>query len=159
MREHCLVPSKNSGISLLAILLILSLSDAVPLWSSVCTEEHPARDLPFCNVTLHLDERVDDYVHRIPLEQQVKMMGHKAKGYAPLGIPPYEWWSEGLHGPMVHCVNGKCPTSFPCPSGMANSFNATLFHQVAEAIGVEPGRGEAHDCVARPDVLCSVQDP
>ncbi|KAL3926276.1 MAG: hypothetical protein SGBAC_013538, partial [Bacillariaceae sp.] len=72
------------------------------------------------------------------------MMSHPSKGYTLLGIPPYQWWSEGLHGPMEPCVaykgRTKCPTSFPCPSGLGNTFNATLFYEIGGATG---GEGKA----------------
>jgi hypothetical protein len=121
--------------------LVPSLVWSVPLWSFVCRDDHPAFDLPFCDSTLGLEERVGDYVYRIPVTHQISMMSHHAAGYAPLGIPPYQWWSEGLHGPFEPCVDYKnqtrCATSFPCPSGLGNSFNTTLFHQIGAAIGVE----------------------
>jgi beta-glucosidase len=30
-----------------------------------------------------------------------------------------------------------CPTSFPCPSALGNTFNATLYHLIGSAIGIE----------------------
>ena len=124
-------------VSLLAPSLVWS----EPLWSNVCSADHPASDLPFCDGTLELDERVRDYESRIPTEDQIAMMSNRAAGYVPLGIPPWQWWSEGLHGPLEPCVEyggeTRCPTSFPCPSGLGNSFNLTLFHQIGAAIGTE----------------------
>ena len=131
----------------LSILFLPSLVVSVPLWSDVCQADHPGFDLPFCDSQLSLSERIDDYVQRIPTEQQIAMMGHPAKGYAPLGIPPYQWWSEGLHGPLEPCVEykgqQKCPTSFPCPSALGNTFNTTLFYEVGAAIGTE-GKAISH---------------
>jgi beta-D-xylosidase 4 len=73
------------------------------------------------------------------------MMNNKASGYDPLNIPPYQWWSEGLHGPLEPCVRlnadgdstCKCPTSFPSPSTLGNAFNASLYYLIGEAIGIE----------------------
>jgi beta-D-xylosidase 4 len=121
--------------------LVLPLAWSIPLWSLVCRDDHPAFGLPFCDSTLELEERVNDYVSHIPVEYQIAMMSHPAAAYDPLGIPPYQWWSEGLHGPMEPCVEYKnrtnCPTSFPCPSGLGNSFNTTLFRRIGAAIGLE----------------------
>jgi hypothetical protein len=121
--------------------------DGDPLWARVCQPGHPAAQLPFCNTTLPLDQRVEDYIHRIPVENQTAMMSHPAAGYDPLGIPPYQWWSEGLHGPLEPCVQWKnrtrCPTSFPCPSGLGNAFNTTLYRAIGAAIGIE-GRAISH---------------
>lgn len=119
-----------------------SFASSEPLWSQVCQEEHhPSFSLPFCDTTLSLQDRIDDYINRIPTEQKIAMMGNHARGYDPLGIPPYQWWSEGLHGPLEPCVTWQnrtnCPTSFPCPSGLGNAFNTTLYHAVGTAIGIE----------------------
>jgi len=120
-----------------------------PLWSNVC--QQPQEDpFPFCDSTRPIEERVKDYVGRIPIPAQIAMMGNDADGYEPLGIPPYQWWSEGLHGPLEPCVTyehsgtttattieTKCATSFPCPSGLGNTFNTTLYRKMGGAIGQE----------------------
>jgi hypothetical protein len=115
-------------------------TSAEPLWSDVCTQDE-TKNLPFCDIALNLDDRVADYVKRIPLETQISMMGHQAKGYDDLKIPPYMWWSEGLHGASEPCVRYKdqcaCPTNFPSPSAMGNAFNRTLYRLVGRAIGLE----------------------
>jgi beta-glucosidase-like glycosyl hydrolase len=113
---------------------------ASPLWKDVCTQQD-TQHLPFCDATLELSVRVDDYQRRIPVEAQIHMMGNQAAGYDPLSIPPYQWWSEGLHGSMEPCVtyNGTCacPTSFPCPSALGTAFNTTLYRLIGQAIGQE----------------------
>ena len=137
-------------IIIAAILVKDAFVSCEPLWSSVCQGDHPAVSLPFCDESFTLQERVSDYVQRIPIPAQIVMMGNNAKGYEPLGIPAYQWWSEGLHGPLEPCVVGlppigthrnetitKCPTSFPCPSGLANAFNTTLYRKIGQAIGKE----------------------
>ena len=78
-------------------------SSAEPLWSKVCTQDE-TKNLPFCDVALSLDERISDYVKRVPIEVKISMMGHNATGYDDLKIPPYMWWSEGLHGPLEPCA-------------------------------------------------------
>ena len=134
------------AIPIAVILVNVVFVACEPLWSSVCQGDHPATPFPFCDVSLPLQERVSDYVQRIPIPAQIAMMGNDALGYEPLGIPPYQWWSEGLHGPLEPCVTyndtnnatiTKCPTSFPCPSGLGNAFNTTLYRMIGRAIGKE----------------------
>jgi len=72
-----------------------SLVVADPLWADVCTDES-VRSLPFCDTSLDLEDRVVDYVSRIPTSAQIRMLKHGAEGFEPLKIPPYQWWSEGL---------------------------------------------------------------
>ena len=77
------------------------------------------------------------------LKSKFLNLNHKAPGVPELRIPPYQWWSEGLHGTMEPCVGEegrdgvKCPTSFPCPSALATSFNKTLWKAIGTAIGIE----------------------
>jgi xylan 1,4-beta-xylosidase len=69
------------------------------------------------------------------------MMGNQAATFEPLYIPPYQWWNEGLHGPLEPCVSYcdrcACPTIFPSPSAMGNAFNRTLYHLIGHVIGKE----------------------
>ena len=104
--------------------------------------EEPATSLPFCDTTLLLATRVADYVSwAVPVERQIRILHHNASGYAPLHIPPYQWWSEGLHVRKEPCVEYKgkclCPTRFTCPSGLGSAFNASLYHLIGSAIGQE----------------------
>lgn len=73
------------------------------LWANVCREE-PMASMPFCNTNLTWDDRVADYSHRVPVPQKIRMMIDAAAGYPELHIPPYGWWSEGLHGALQPCV-------------------------------------------------------
>jgi beta-glucosidase-like glycosyl hydrolase len=122
----------------LTVLLEQHSGLASPLWKDVCTQPE-SQPLPFCDTTLNLTMRVEDYQQRIPVEAQIQMMGNKAAGYDPLSIPPYQWWSEGLHGSMEPCVSSNgtcaCPTSFPCPSALGTALNTTLYRLVGQAIG------------------------
>eukprot|EP00934_Nitzschia_sp_Nitz4_P008463 Nitzschia sp. Nitz4//scaffold91_size79674//61969//64296//NITZ4_005377-RA/size79674-augustus-gene-0.82-mRNA-1//1//CDS//3329560130//8453//frame0 len=127
-------------IGWIAILLVAGFGRSVPLWSTVCQDE-TSQSLPYCDISLDLEDRVMDYVGRVPVEQQIAMMGNLAKPYDALRIPEYNWWSEGLHGPMEPCVpydgECRCATSFPCPSALGGSFNSTLFELIAQATAKE----------------------
>lgn len=128
---------------MLRLLLALSpsLSLAGKLWVDVCTQPD-TKALPFCDKAQPIEARVKDYVSRIPLADKAQMMQNGAKGFDKLHIPPYQWGSEGLHGPLEPCVCTddnvcKCPTSFPCPSALASAFNVSLYHKIGQADGRE----------------------
>jgi hypothetical protein len=126
---------------LLVLLSSATIGAAEPLWKDVCTQPE-TKVLPFCNMSLVVEARVQDLLHRIPVRSQIAMMDSDAAGYAPLHIPPYQWWTEGLHGALQKtCFTADnrtaCPSSFPCPSALATSFNDTLFYLVSSAIGKE----------------------
>jgi hypothetical protein len=39
-----------------------------------------------------------DLVSRLTVAEKVSQIGDEAPGVPRLGVPPYKWWSEGLHG-------------------------------------------------------------
>jgi beta-glucosidase-like glycosyl hydrolase len=106
----------------------------------------------FCNQRLTLDERAAALVKQLTLEEKQSIFGNGAKAVPRIGLPAYQWWSEGLHGANEPCVSDKgvtkCPTSFPAASAMASALNDTLYLGVGKVIGVE-GRSisnlRAHD--------------
>ena len=80
-------PLLQTIFTVFSVCSIPRLSSAEPLWSEVCTHDETTH-LPFCDTALNLDERVADYVKRVPIETQISMMGHNATGYDVLKIPP-----------------------------------------------------------------------
>jgi beta-glucosidase len=67
------------------------------------------------------------------LEEKVEQMMHAAPAIPRLGIPAYNWWSEGLHG----VANTGYATVFPQAIGMAASFDPDLLHTEAGIIATE----------------------
>jgi beta-glucosidase len=67
------------------------------------------------------------------LEEKVQQMMHAAPAIPRLGIPAYNWWSEGLHG----VANTGYATVFPQAIGMAASFDPALLHREAGIIATE----------------------
>jgi len=53
---------------------------------------------PFLNPSLSVEKRAADIVSRLTLEEKVAQMLNSAPGIDSLGIPPYDWWNEALHG-------------------------------------------------------------
>ena len=52
----------------------------------------------YLNPALPLEQRVDDLIGRMTLEEKVSQMRDHATAIPQLGIPKYDWWNEGLHG-------------------------------------------------------------
>lgn len=121
--------------------LVASAFAAGPLWPNVCHHNSISSRFPFCDQSKSLDERASDFVSRLTLEEKQSILDNDAAAVPRLGIPAYQWWSEGLHGPLEPCVsNGgftKCPTNFPAASAMAAALNDTLYLAVGSAVGVE----------------------
>lgn len=112
-----------------------------PLWPTVCKPGDITSGFPFCDQSLSLDDRSADLVSRLTLEEKQSILDNGAQAVPRLGLPAYQWWSEGLHGPLEPCVTDgsitKCPTDFPAASAMAAALNDTLYLAVGSAVGVE----------------------
>ncbi|MFR9671552.1 MAG: glycoside hydrolase family 3 N-terminal domain-containing protein [Rikenellaceae bacterium] len=90
---------------------------------------------PFQDPDLPVDQRVDDLISRLTLEEKVSQMQNVSPAIERLGVTAYEWWNEALHG--VARVKGVEVTVYPQAIAMAASFNAPLLEQVASAISDE----------------------
>jgi beta-glucosidase len=88
--------------------------------------------LPFQDPNLPVAQRVDDLVARMTLEEKVAQMMNGAPAIPRLGVPAYEWWSEGLHG-----LWNTPATVFPEPIGLAATFDLSLEKQFADAVSDE----------------------
>ncbi len=87
---------------------------------------------PFQKTDLPIPQRVADLVGRMTLQEKVGQMMNGAPAIERLGIPAYEWWSEGLHG-----LWNTPATVFPEPVGLAASFDLSLHRQFAHAVSDE----------------------
>jgi beta-glucosidase len=89
--------------------------------------------LPFRNLDLPLEARVDDLVGRLTLEEKVSLMVERAAAIDRLGIPAFPWWNEALHGVAR---TGRA-TVFPQAIGLAATWDTDLMQRVATGISDE----------------------
>ena len=54
--------------------------------------------LPYQDASLSPEERAADLAQRLTLEEKVSLMQNNSSAVPRLGIKPYEWWNEALHG-------------------------------------------------------------
>lgn len=105
------------------------------------TGESPKEDvLPYLNTKLSIDERVNDLVARMTLEEKISQMINQAPAIERLGIPEYNWWSEGLHG----VARAGLATVFPQAIGLGATWDQDLMYRVSTAIGDE-ARAKHHE--------------
>ncbi|RXK83998.1 glycoside hydrolase family 3 protein [Filimonas effusa] len=89
--------------------------------------------LPFRNASLPMEQRVEDLVARMTLEEKVGQMMYNSPAIPRLQITAYNWWNEGLHG----VARSGVATVFPQAIGLAASFDSALAFRVADVISDE----------------------
>ncbi len=72
-------------------------------------------------------------VDKMTLEEMAEQLRYDAPAIDRLGVPEYNWWSEGLHG----VARAGQATVFPQAIGMAASFDDDLIKEEAEVISTE----------------------
>lgn len=106
---------------------------ALSLWASLqnmaAQESYPFRDIKH-----PIEERVNDLVSRLTLQEKVQMMKHQSPAIERLGVPAYNWWNEALHG--VARTSEKV-TVFPQAIALAATFDTDALQKSAEMISSE----------------------
>lgn len=120
-------------ISFLSVLLSMHLQ---------CTS--PETTLPYLDTSLDIDARVDDLVSRMTLDEKISQMRNEAPAIERLGVPAYNWWSEGLHG----VARAGLATVFPQAIGLGATWDEDLMLNVANVISDE-ARAKHHEFVRR----------
>lgn len=92
-----------------------------------------AQQYPFQNPALTPDQRADDLLPRLTLEEKAALMQNNSPAIPRLGIKPYEWWNEALHG----VGRNGLATVFPQAITMAATFDDDLVHDVFTAVSDE----------------------
>ncbi len=85
------------------------------------------------NSALPTQQRVDDLVSRLTLEEKVSQMINTSPAIPRLGIPAYDWWNEGLHG----VARSGYATMFPQAIGMAATWDTPLLGSMGTTISTE----------------------
>ncbi len=88
---------------------------------------------PWKNTTLSFEERTNDLVSRLTIEEKTELMRFDSPAVNRLGIPAYNWWNECLHG----VARSGLATVFPEAIGMAAMWDKDLMFSVANVISDE----------------------
>ncbi|MBD5191905.1 MAG: glycosyl hydrolase [Bacteroidales bacterium] len=134
MKENCI----SKGLRLCALICL------------VCLNNVRGEELPrYLDSTVALEERVEDALHRLTLEEKVAMVHAQSKFSSPgssrLGIPEF-WMTDGPHGirPEVmwdewnqaEWTNDSC-TAFPALTCLAATWNPEMSLLYGRSIGQE----------------------
>ena len=91
-----------------------------------------------------IEERVNDLISRMTLEEKISQMVHDAPAIERLDIPAHNWWNECLHG----VARAGVATVFPQAIGLAATWDVALMDEVASVISDE-ARAKHHEFVRR----------
>jgi len=89
---------------------------------------------PFQNTSLSFEQRVNDLVSRLALEEKVAQMLNATPAINRLGIPAYDWWNEVLHG--VARTSYRV-TVYPQAIAMAATFDTVSLKLMAHYSALE----------------------
>ena len=89
--------------------------------------------LPYQNPALSAEERANDLISRLTIEEKAKLMIDESSAIPRLGIKQFPWWNEALHG----IGRNGFTTVFPITMGMAASFDDGLVYRCFDAASDE----------------------
>ncbi|MGN0281084.1 MAG: xylan 1,4-beta-xylosidase [Prevotella sp.] len=92
-----------------------------------------AQNYPFQNPALSAEQRAEDLVGRLTIEEKTQLMIDGSHTIKRLGVPKFQWWNEALHG----VGRNGFATVFPITTQMAASWDDQLTYRVFTAVSDE----------------------
>ena len=83
-------------------------------------------DYPWQDPQLSLDERVEWLIQHLTLDEKLSLMVHQNPAIERVGLKPYSWWNEALHG----VGRAGLATVYPMPIALAATFDPELIGYV-----------------------------
>lgn len=109
----------------LGIGLLISTASAV--------SAQTAKTEPFRNTKLPVEQRIENLLGLLTVDEKIGMMMDNSKAVPRLGIPAYGWWNEALHG----VARAGTATVFPQAIGLAASWDVPEHLKTFEMISDE----------------------
>ncbi|MDR0896101.1 MAG: glycoside hydrolase family 3 C-terminal domain-containing protein [Prevotellaceae bacterium] len=92
------------------------------------------------DTSLSPEQRAELLLKKLTVEEKISLMMDSSKPVDSLGIKPYNWWNEALHG----VARAGLATVFPQPIGMAASFSPETVYDVFAAVSDEARAKNTH---------------
>jgi beta-glucosidase-like glycosyl hydrolase len=106
-----------------------------------------AKALPYCDMSLSIDERLEDLLSHLTLDEKVDMIGADptqdvcmthTMNVSRIGLPDYYWLVETNTAVGSACIaENKCATEFSGPLSIAASFNRSSWFLKGSVFGTE----------------------
>lgn len=84
-----------------------------------------------------MHKKAKDLISQMTVQEKIGLMMNHSRGVERLGIKPYDWWNEALHGVARF---GRA-TVFPEPLGLGATFDAPLIKSIGDVVA-EEGRAK-----------------
>jgi beta-glucosidase len=125
----------KKSLLLAALLPILLVSNSCHRQEkSIAQQDDPSRDtVAYLNPGLPIDQRVNDLVSRMTLDEKIGQMMNAAPAIPRLHIAAYNWWNESLHG----VARAGLATVYPQAIGLAAAWDEDMQFRMATAISDE----------------------
>lgn len=88
------------------------------------------------------EQKAKSLISQMTVDEKISQLMNVTPGIPRLGIPPYDYWNEALHG----VARTGVATVFPEPIGLAATFNPDVVKRMGDVIATE---GRAKYIVAR----------
>ena len=158
LRELAMHRFLYGPIDLLQLAFAMSTLLAWTLFIIPCSAMHPpnyqgcidakAKALPYCDTTKSHEDRANDLLSRLTLEEKIAMISPQPRlgnlcathtaGCARLGLPDWMWLVETNTAVAAKCLGpGRCTTTFNGPMGMGASFNRSSWYLKGSVLGSE----------------------
>ncbi len=112
---------------------IMLASFCLGVTSCVTNKAGETEYMAYKDTNLSASQRADDLLARLTLEEKVSLMMNDSQPVERLGIKPYEWWNEALHG----VARAGEATVFPQAIGVAATFDPDAVEEMFDAVSDE----------------------
>ena len=134
--------SKTLCLTAVSFFLLLNTTPLAAQSASNATASATSPGPRYLDPDLPVEQRVNDLVSRMTLEEKASQMQDVARAIPRLGIPAYNWWNEGLHG----VARSGHATVFPQAIGLAATWDCDLIHRMADVVSTE-ARAKYNDAI------------
>mgnify|MGYP001206494846 CR=1 FL=1 len=80
-----------------------------------------------------MSRHAKEIIARMTVSEKISQLMNESPAIEHLGIKPYDWWSEGLHGVGR---DGRA-TVFPQPIALGATFDEALVREIGDAVATE----------------------
>jgi len=127
--------TSNCFLSIVVLLFLISCESNKSENKKIVNDQPSSYEAkyPFFDTSLSTEDRIQDLISRLSLEEKADQMMHNTSAIERLDIPPYSYWNEALHG----VARSGVATVFPQAIGLAATFDEDLAFRVSSAISDE----------------------